>query len=167
MKTRFNKLKIFSKKLKEDKMKDKDWEDLLKKMRKIDKEDKMSKKQNKTINCQQDLTHSEKSGLLQPADIHNREQEFDLIEKTLMFKPILNPNQMAMFHRYIKQAELKGIKLGKQIRKDEIMKIIRRRIKFWTPTRYTLNVDPCRNKKVELEELEEEITKQKIKGDEK
>jgi len=99
-----------------------------------------------------------------PADIHNREQEFDLIEKALMFKPILNPNQMAMFHRYIKQAELKGIKLGKQIRKDEIMKIIKRRIKFWTPTRYTLNVDPCRNKKVELEELEEEITKQKIKG---
>ena len=88
MKTRFNKLKIFSKKLKEDKMKDKDWEDLLKKMRKIDKEDKMSKKQNKTINCQQDLTHSEKSGLLQPADIHNREQ-------------MIFPNEVVIGRRYI------------------------------------------------------------------
>ena len=77
----------------------------------------------KTNNSQQD-NRSVKSGLLQPADIHNREQEYDLIEKALMFKPILNPNQMAMFHRYIKQAKLKGIKLGKRIRKDEIEKII-------------------------------------------
>ena len=81
----------------------------------------MSKKQTKTNNSQQD-NRSVKSGLLQPADIHNREQEYDLIEKALMFKPILNPNQMAMFHRYIKQAKLKGIKLGKQIREDEIIK---------------------------------------------
>ena len=61
----------------------------------------------------------------------------------------------------------KGIKLGKQIREDEILKIIKRRIKFWTLRKDTINVEPCRNKKVELEELEEEITKQKIKGDEK
>jgi len=58
-----------------------------------------------------------------------------------------------------------GIKLGKQIREDEILKIIKRRIKFWTLRKDTINVEPCRNKKVELEELEEEITKQKIKGD--
>ena len=61
--------------------------------------------------------------------------------------------------------ELKGIKEGKQIREDEIIKIIKRRIKFWTLRKDTINVEPCRNKKVELEELEEEITKQKIKGD--
>jgi len=38
MKAKFNKLKRFSKKLKEDKMKDKDWESLSEEMRRIDKE---------------------------------------------------------------------------------------------------------------------------------
>ena len=98
----------------------------------------------------------------------NRQQELNekIIEKMNLFSELAkkdykrNPNNWFCEEK----AELKGIKLGKQIRKDEIMKIIKRRIKFWTPTRYTLNVDPCRNKKVELEELEEEITKQKIKG---
>ena len=71
------------------------------------------------------------------------------------------------YQEYFDAGVYVGIKKGEAIREDEIMKIIKRRIKFWTPTRYTLNVDPCRNKKVELEELEEEITKQKIKGDEK
>ena len=85
----------------------------------------VKKKQTKTNHSQQDNLRNctlpkEDEGLRRPADIHNREQEFDLIEKALMFKPILNPNQMAIFHRYIKQAELKGIKEER----ERIMKII-------------------------------------------
>jgi len=39
MKAKFDKLKGFSKKLKEDKMKDKDWESLSEEIRRIDKGD--------------------------------------------------------------------------------------------------------------------------------
>ena len=119
----------------------------------------MSKKQTKTNNSQQDNLRNctlpkEDEGLRRSADIHNKTREQKLKEKLKQGDENDWCDDLEGCPCCISY-ELKGIKLGKQIREDEIIKIIDNvYIAYEWETRRVIH-----NIFIRL--------KQKIKGDEK
>ena len=105
----------------------------------------MSKKQTKTNHSQQD-NRSVKSGLLQPADIHNKTREQKLKES-------INKFQLSILNDIAKCSYLDGRKEGIKEERERIMKIIDDRMEH-----YDLKLDT--KAQVALESV-----KQKIKGD--